>query len=45
MPAVVVSIDQRDFIWVQPGLTEPPVNATNKAVSQIWIELKTDPIK
>lgn len=45
LPAVVVSLDQRDFIWVQPGLTEPPVNATNQPLRQIWIELKTDPIK
>ena len=44
-PALVVSIDERDFIWAEPGLTEPQRNSRSRPLHQIWIELKTPPVK
>jgi hypothetical protein len=41
-PALVVTIDTRSFLWIQPGEIAGVVNG-NGATSQIWIELKTQP--
>ncbi len=42
-PAVVVTLEDRDFLWVDPARTEPQVNGKSQPLHQIWIELKTEP--
>ena len=44
-PSVVVSWTDRTIAWSEPGVTAPRRNGTPSALHQIWIELKTRPIK
>jgi hypothetical protein len=44
-PAVVVSWTDRTVAWFEPGVTAAVRNSTPSAVRQIWIELKTQPVK
>jgi hypothetical protein len=44
-PSVVVSWSNRTVTWFEPGVTAPPRNSTPSALQQIWIELKTRPVK
>jgi hypothetical protein len=39
---LVISVASRDFLWVDPEVTEPQRNSRNSPLQQIWIELKTD---
>jgi hypothetical protein len=38
---LVISLESRDFLWVDPQITEPQRNSRNRVLQQIWIELKT----
>jgi hypothetical protein len=44
-PAVVVTWTDRTVAWFEPGVTVPKRNLTSSALQQIWIELKTGPIR
>lgn len=44
-PSVVVSWTDRTVAWFEPGVTTPQRNNTPSALRQIWVELKTKPVK
>jgi hypothetical protein len=44
-PAVIVSFSDRTVSWFAPGATPVQRNATTSSLPQLWIELKTRPIK
>jgi len=44
-PTVVASITDRTVAWFEPGTSAARRNASSSPLQQIWVELKTKPIK